>query len=167
MVEDATPYKDKILIKQEVVKVQKMDNTFYVQVKNGTNYSARHVLVTFSSGVLNARVVKFEPDLPQWKYAALTLAPMNHFCKIFLLFDESFWNNKDYIIAVPKLRGWYMIWQNLYRFFGEKGKNMLMSTLAGDRCIDSLRKTDDEVKTETYEVLKKVYPGATMPAGLP
>ena len=167
MVEDATPYKDKILIKQEVVKVQKMDNTFYVQVKNGTNYSARHVLVAFSSGVLNARVVKFEPDLPQWKYAALTLAPMNHFCKIFLLFDESFWNNKDYIIAVPKLRGWYMIWQNLYRFFGEKGKNILMSTLAGDRCIDSLRKTDDEVKTETYEVLKKAYPGATMPAGLP
>ena len=43
---------------------------------------------------------------------------------------------------------------------------MLMSTLAGDRCIDSLRKTDDEVKIETYEVLKKVYSNATMPTGL-
>ena len=166
MVEDANPYKDKILLNQEVMKVKKMNDIFNVHVKTGTIYTARYVLVTFSSGVLNARVVQFEPDLPQWKYAALTLAPMNHFCKIFLLFNESFWDNKDYMFVVPKLRGWYMIWQNLYRFFGEKGKNMLMSTLAGDRCIDSLRKTDDEVKTETYEVLKKVYSSATMPTGL-
>lgn len=65
MVQDANPYKDKILLNQEVVKVQKMNDMFYVHVKNGTTYTARYVLVTFSSGVLNARVVQFEPDLPQ------------------------------------------------------------------------------------------------------
>ena len=83
---------------------------------------------------------------------------MNHFCKIYLLFNESFWVDKDYMYLVPKLRGWYMIWQNLYKFFWEKGKNMLMSTLAGDRCIDSLRKTDDEVKLKPTKCWKRFIP---------
>ena len=130
---------------------------------NGSKFSAKHIIVTFSTGVLSSRAVKFQPDLPDWKYEALTLAPMNHFCKVFLLYNESFWDDSNYFVIVTKFRGWYMIWQNVKNFYGP---NILMSTFFGDICKESHQRSDETIKTEIYEVLKKVYKNATMPTGL-
>ena len=41
-----------------------------------------------------------------------------------------------------------------------------MSTFFGDICKESHQKSDETIKTEIYEVLKKVYKNATMPTGL-
>lgn len=56
-----------------------------------------------------------------------------------------------------------MIWQNVKNFYGP---NILMSTFFGDICKESHQKSDETIKTEIYEVLKKVYKNATMPTGL-
>lgn len=56
-----------------------------------------------------------------------------------------------------------MIWQNFKNFYGP---NILMSTFFGDICKESHQKSDETIKTEIYEVLKKVYKNATMPTGL-
>ena len=162
--EQAKPYRDKIILNQEIVSVKKVNkNKFDVSTKNGSKYSAKHVLVTFSTGVLNARTVKFQPELPQWKYEALAVAPMGHYCKIFLLFNEMFWDNSNYFLITTKFRGYYMHWQNFKNY---NGKNMLLSTITGDICKESHGKSDDTLKNETYQVLKSVYENATMPTGL-
>ena len=78
-IKQAEPYRNKIILNQEIVSVKKVNkNKFDVSTKNGSKYSAKHVLLTFSTGVLNSRTVKFQPELPQWKYEALALAPMGH-----------------------------------------------------------------------------------------
>ena len=41
-----------------------------------------------------------------------------------------------------------------------------MSTFFGDICKESHQRSDETIKTEIYEVLKKVYKNATMPTGL-
>ena len=62
-------------------------------------------------------------------------------------------------------QGWYSHWQN----FDVNGlfpdKNMLMVTLTGKTCYDSHYRSDQQVKTELYDTLKKVYKNATMPVG--
>ena len=162
--EQAKPYRDKILLNQEIVSVKKVNkNKYDVSTKNGSKYSAKHVLLTFSTGVLNSRTVKFQPELPQWKYEALALAPMGHYCKMFLLFNEMFWDNSNYFLITTKFRGYYMHWQNFKNY---NGKNMLLSTITGDMCKESHSKSDDTVKNEIYQVLKNVYENATMPTGL-
>ena len=91
MIEETNPYRNTIKLNQEIVSVTKTDKyKFDVFTKNGSIYSAKHVLVIFSTGVLNARTIKCQPELSVWKCEALVLAPMSHYCKLFLLFTERF-----------------------------------------------------------------------------
>ncbi len=55
-----------------------------VHVKNGTIYEARYALITVSTGVLNKGLIKFDPELPEWKKQAFQSLPMGHFQKIFI-----------------------------------------------------------------------------------
>ena len=161
--QDMQSYQQKFLLNKEVTKIQKNpNNTYFVYVKDGTRYSAKHVLVSFSSGVLNAGTVKFEPELPNWKREALAMVPMCHYCKIFLKFDKQFWDNSTYFMLATKFRGKYMHWHNLANIYNE---SMLLATLTGHICKESHMYTDEEIKTQVYEVLRKVYKNATKPQG--
>ena len=59
-------------------------------VTNDGTISAKACIVTVSTGVLNARKIKFTPDLPDYKYdafAGITMGTYNH---ITFLFDKKF-----------------------------------------------------------------------------
>ena len=85
------PFREKFILNTEVKTVRKtIDDKYIVNTSKGS-YTAKHVVVSFSSGVLLAKKVQFQPDLPTWKTEALKYVPMGHYCKYFFKFPYQFW----------------------------------------------------------------------------
>ena len=73
-----------------VAKEIKWDKKGVKVVTNDGTISAKACIVTVSTGVLNARTIKFTPDLPDYKYdafAGITMGTYNH---ITFLFDKRY-----------------------------------------------------------------------------
>jgi polyamine oxidase len=66
-----------------------------VVVTDKGNFSAPHVVSTFSVGVLQHQDVRFVPRLPDWKKEAIFTFAMATYQKIFLLFEEQFWGGSQ------------------------------------------------------------------------
>lgn len=124
-------------------------------------FSAPHVVSTFSVGVLQHQDVKFVPRLPDWKKEAIFTFAMATYQKIFLLFEEQFWGEEEYIIyADPDERGRYAVWQNINAdgFFPQSTANNIVMVTAVDvfaRRNEEL--SDDEIKGEAFAVLQEMY----------
>jgi len=139
-----------------------------VQTSDGSTYTARFCISTFSSGVVNAAIETqqlFQPPLPSWKAAAFAKAQNGIYTKIFLRYRTSFWADADYVLyADPTRRGHYAVWQDLeshHKFFPSKA-NILMVTVVQ---ADSQRvETQPEHQTisEIQDVLKVMY-GSDIP----
>ena len=140
---------------------------FTVNCSDGSTYDSKFVLVTVSTGVLQANTIKFTPPLPTWKSQAVSMFPMCHYCKIFFRFSNVFWDKeKAYIMIMPTATESYFIhWQNLDIEGLFVGRKMLLATLTGEMCKESHYYSDARIIDEAYEVLKKVYPNATRPIG--
>lgn len=126
-------------------------------------FSARHVVSTFSVGVLQHQDVKFSPRLPDWKKEAIFTFAMATYQKVFLLFERQFWGPEEYVMyADPDERGRYTVWQNINAdgFFPQNTTNNVIMVTA----VDSFAKrneqlSDDEIKGEAFAVLQEMYGG--------
>lgn len=129
-------------------------------------FSAPHVVSTFSVGVLQHQDVIFKPRLPDWKKEAIFTFEMATYQKIFLLFPKQFWGDEQYIMyADPDQRGRYTVWQNINApgfFPGNTGQNIIMVTATDTFARRNEALSDDEIKDETFAVLKEMY-GADIP----
>jgi len=142
--------------------------SFTVNCSDGSTYKSKFVLVTVSTGVLQANTIKFTPPLPDWKTQAVSMFPMGHYCKIFLKFSDVFWDkDKDYIMILPtQKKGYFIHWQNLDKKGLFLGSKMLLATLTGELCFESSYYSDSRIIDEAFDVLKKVYQNATRPTGM-
>ena len=85
-------------------------------LQDSTTYCASYAILTFSMGVLQAAVqgyanaVQFIPELPM---NAINQVTMVHFVKIFLTFNEQFWedteSDQQFLGHVSETRGYYPI----------------------------------------------------------
>ncbi len=73
-----------------VAKEIKWDKKGVKVVTNDGTISAKACIVTVSTGVLNARKIKFTPDLPAYKYEAFAGITMGTYNHITFLFDKSY-----------------------------------------------------------------------------
>ena len=104
--QEIKPFHEKIHLNTEVQSIVKTDNNHYIVTTNKGTYKAKHVIVTFSSGVLLAEKIRFQPPLPSWKMEALRYVPMGHYCKYFFKFPYQFWEDGvTYIILANHKRG--------------------------------------------------------------
>jgi len=143
--------------------------SFTVNCSDGSTYKSKFVLVTVSTGVLQANTIKFTPPLPDWKTQAVSMFPMGHYCKIFLKFSDVFWDkDKDYIMILPTQRkGYFVPWQNFDQEGLFPGSKILLATLTGEVCMESLSHySDSAIIDQAFDVLKKVYQNATRPTGI-
>ncbi|XP_065655685.1 uncharacterized protein LOC100215158 [Hydra vulgaris] len=167
VLEEAKFIKDKILLKHEVTKIEQLANKKYTVYTTKGTFSAKHVLVTFSTGVLLSKKITFIPELPLWKTEALSMVPMNHYCKIFLQFKNAFWDTKpEYIVVTGNDRGYFQHWQTFDFKTLYPGKNILLATLTGETCKKYHLISDVEVVDEIYAVLKGMYAQATKPTAI-
>lgn len=67
-------------------------------------FTAPHVVSTFSVGVLQHQDVQFTPRLPDWKKEAIFTFAMATYQKIFILFDRKFWNDEQVRVSGVEVR---------------------------------------------------------------
>ena len=167
LLQEIKPFREKFILNTEVNSVTKTNNNKYLVNTNRGTYKAQHVIVSFSSGVLLAEKVKFQPKLPTWKMDALKMVPMGHYCKYFFKFPYQFWENTTVIILANERRGHYIHWQNLNQKHFHPGSNILVATLTGETCRLKDVVDDETVVREAMEVIRKQkdYSDAPNPIG--
>ncbi|KAG8937704.1 hypothetical protein FRC00_001957 [Tulasnella sp. 408] len=165
-----------VLLSSTVTDVTYSNWGVAVKLASGVVLKAKYALVTFSVGVLqHPEDVKFVPAWPEWKQEAIDSMKMGTYTKIFLQWDEKFWDDNEMgLYADPYRRGYYPVWQSLDhpRFF--PGSGMYVSaknpafvhyfvTITGDESERVEKLSDEQVIDEVMGVLKQMYPGKTIP----
>eukprot|EP00656_Telonema_subtile_P000413 TRINITY_DN10190_c0_g1_i6.p1 TRINITY_DN10190_c0_g1~~TRINITY_DN10190_c0_g1_i6.p1 ORF type:complete len:275 (+),score=56.25 TRINITY_DN10190_c0_g1_i6:775-1599(+) len=150
-----------------VTRVTHAEDRCQAQTSDGTTYTARRCILTFSSGVVNAALDGgglFLPELPDWKAEAYRKAQQGIYTKIFLKYNRSFWADVDYaLFADPEERGSYAVWQSLesqHKFLPEAA-NMLMVTVVQDQS----KRVETQPTAITVSQIQKVL--ATMYGDIP
>ncbi|XP_031787268.1 spermine oxidase [Nasonia vitripennis] len=95
--EEELPVLNNTILNSEVTKIDYSKNNtespISINTFNGISYQADHVIVTVSLGVLkNQYETLFNPLLPEYKQKAIKGLGFGNIAKIYLLFDEPFWN---------------------------------------------------------------------------
>ncbi|CAG9983687.1 unnamed protein product [Clonostachys byssicola] len=156
---------DRLMLSKKVTTINYSDDSVQVQMEDGSCIEAEHAICTFSLGVLQNEVVKFEPELPQWKMEAIQSFSMSTYTKIFLQFNETFWdeNTQFFLYADPHERGRYPVFQSLTGPGFHEGSNIIFVTVTADQAYVVENQTDEETKAEVMEVLRSMFPGVQIP----
>jgi monoamine oxidase len=70
------------------------DGGVLVETAGGRTYRGRRVVVTVSTGVLAARRIAFQPELPEWKWEAIHQLPMGLLNKVVFQFSRDILPNE-------------------------------------------------------------------------
>ncbi|UJR11112.1 hypothetical protein I4U23_015294 [Adineta vaga] len=90
-----------IRLNQIVTKINYTDNIVHVFTEDGQIYRADYVLLTVPLGVLKSKGIEFYPTLPQWKLNAIDRIGFGHYEKIYLLWDQPWWNTTNFYFFRP------------------------------------------------------------------
>lgn len=129
-----------------------------VETANGDRLVAHAVVVTVPLGVLQKRVITFQPELPPWKQRAIDGLGFGLLNKVVLEFPEVFWGKDDmfaYVQPNDHRRGkFYMFWcfQRAY------GAPILVALLAGQAAEDAEAQAPDRLALECTCVLRRIFP---------
>ncbi|KAI8085104.1 uncharacterized protein BX664DRAFT_300835 [Halteromyces radiatus] len=122
---------------------------------------ADYAISTFSVGVLQHRDVEWKPEMPDWKMEGIFGFHLTTYTKIFMNFPKQFWADNEFTLyAHPTSRGLYSVWQNMNAkgYFPQQTKdNVFMVTVTQDNAHRVEAMTDDQVKDELMDVLRKMY----------
>ena len=125
-------------------------------------YCAPYAIVTFSVGVLKAKSVKFIPELPQAKQNAINLLYDGLYLKIFLEFEQSFWQTDvNFILHADPERGHFCHFQSLAQDLTGH-PSILMATVTGRWATAVYNQTVNVTKTQIMQILQKLY-GSQIP----
>ncbi len=117
-------------------------------VTENTVYDADALLITVPLGVLKAGAILFDPPLPPAKLAAIEALEMGVLNKVFLKFDQIFWDKDVNLLARGMSpEGAWSTWFNMADVSGEP----VLMALNGGRFGRSLEDLDD--KTTVLEAL--------------
>jgi monoamine oxidase len=160
--------KEKIKTEHIVKKIECVETGVTVTTEDDNTFKGKYVICTLPLGVLQKKenekyFVKFEPDLPPAKKEAIMRLKMGVLHKTYFIFeqpknDKVFWdkdNDKDWINDISQKRA--QKWNTFLNLYKTTKKPILLALNSGEFAIELETKTDDEVKTEGLEVLKKIY----------
>ncbi|MEM1140793.1 MAG: FAD-dependent oxidoreductase, partial [Pseudomonadota bacterium] len=117
-------------------------------------------LVTVPLGVLKRGAIQFEPDLPPRKRGAIQRIGMGTLDKVFLLYDEAFWDRDIAWIATPENdlpQGQFNQWLILDDLVG---KPVIMAFNGGPPALDLAPLPDEEVLGRAVKTLQLAFPNA-------
>ena len=154
------PEDQRLHLNATVNVVEWSDDCVCVTVKEGgkTNerYCARYAITTFSIGVLKSGNVKFVPDLPSWKSDIIDAINMTNYLKIFVEFNETFWDKVQYIGYADKQRGYFPMFQPMQQFL-PGNPNVIIATLNGALADHVVNQPIEVTTTEVTQVLRTIY----------
>jgi polyamine oxidase len=78
---------------QIVTTINTSNSSVHVTTTTGQVFRSKDVLVTASIGVLQSGLIKFEPELPKWKIAAIEDLKMTTYVKVFVMWEKRWWDD--------------------------------------------------------------------------
>jgi monoamine oxidase len=116
------------------------------------------VLITVPLGVLKKKIISFSPELSQERLHAVARMGMGTLDKVYLKFEEPFWDKDATTILTPDTglpRGQFNFWINFYKYLGEP---IIMGFNAGNSAISLSKKSDGNFITDALNTLAIAYP---------
>lgn len=113
-------------------------------------------IVTVPLGVLQAGAIAFDPPLPEEKTAAISALGMGLLDKLWLAFDEVFWDPDVDVINIvdPENPRAWPFWVNGYKAFGLP---ILLGFAGGAAAERNARLTDDELVASAMATLRAAF----------
>ena len=124
-----------------------------------TDYCAPYAILTFSVGELTNNVVTFIPELPIAKRLALQQLEMANFLKIFIEFNETFWDTGvEFIFYIDEVNGreYYPVFTPWGDYLPEK-RPILEAYLFGDAAVRVAYQDLEITKVQIAEVMRNIY----------
>ncbi len=116
------------------------------------------VVVTLPLGVLKQNTVTFNPPLPARKQDAIRRIGMGTLDKVYLLYDQPFWDVDATWIITPENdlpQGHFNQWLNLYKYIG---KPVIMAFNGGPPALELAGHSDAELVQRARQTLSLAYP---------
>ena len=123
----------------------------------GGEYAFDAVIITLPLGVLKRNIVTFEPELPKQKRQAIERLGMGTLDKLYLLFDEPFWDKDATWIITPENglpRGHFNQWLNLYKYLDLP---IILAFNGGPPAIELSELTDEDIVKRAVASLRNSY----------
>jgi len=152
-----------ISLNNPVTTINYEKNGVTVTTKKGV-YHAKYAIVTLPLGVLQAGTVKFAPELPKEKLAAIENLRMGTFNKIYLLFDKPFWEpDIEWISAMPNQGKPTDNYEalNLYKYSKQP---ILLFFTAGSFSKKTEGWSDQKIIDDVMRILKLMYSNIPAPS---
>ncbi|KAF2644543.1 polyamine oxidase-like protein [Massarina eburnea CBS 473.64] len=159
------PNDTRLLLNTIVTNVEYSSTGVKVTTEDGGCIEADYAICTFSLGVLQNDAVAFEPEFPAWKDTSISTFQMGTYTKIFLQFNETFWDQDTqfFLYADPTTRGYYPVWQSLSTEGFLPGSNIIFATVVGRESYRIEKQSDEETKAELIAVLANMFPDVSIP----
>lgn len=139
---------DCVLTSQIVKCIRQDDQHVHVETVNGS-FKAKQVIVTASVGVLQSDLIRFEPELPDWKRRAINDIKMTSYTKVFVKWERKWWDNQFlHTLLVPSEDYVGIKWQlaSLVSFDdSDPRSNMLCMTVVGEDARKVQLMTDQQI----------------------
>ena len=153
----------RLFVDTVVSEIQQDEKQVMVVTATGEYFVAEHVIVAVSLGVLQHGLIKFEPDLPLWKWDSIHGFQMGNYLHFYLSFPFVFWDDEQYILYASPNRGRYTTWLNIDKLRpGSRILNCAVTQYEADRLLTL---TDAEIQAEAMEALRNMY-GEVIPEPL-
>lgn len=125
------------------------------------SFAAAQAVVTAPVGVLQSGAIEFEPALPEPIAHALAGFRMNAFEKVFLRFDQKFWQEGVYALRRQgDAAAWWHSWYDLTTLHGEP---TLLTFAAGPCAVETRDWSDEAIAESVLASLRELY-GDEVPA---
>jgi len=140
---------------ETIVKQIDVTDTGVAVSADGALFSADAVLVTVPLGVLKSESITFNPPLSEKRKSAIEKLGMGLLNKVYLKFDEVFWDKEADIIGyVGPKRGYFVEWLNIAKYTGEP---ILVGFNAATAADELELLSDEEVVAEAMIALRNMY----------
>lgn len=120
-----------------------------------TAFTADQVVVTVPLGALKAGSIEFEPALPEAVAGPLSRLGMGVFNKVFIQFDQRFWNEDSYVLRALGEAGEH--WHSWYDVSAVSGLPTLLTFAAGPFGRRMQELPDENVVADAVRALRVLY----------
>ncbi|WP_167043934.1 NAD(P)/FAD-dependent oxidoreductase [Salinibacterium sp. ZJ454] len=125
-----------------VTRIVHTDAGVSMRLATGQSLTVDRVIITAPLGVLKSSALEFDPPLPFGHRAAIDALGMGALEKVWLRFDEPFWQATTALWRTVGTETDFAMWVNLQPFTGDP---VLMGIATGDAARRVAELTDDDV----------------------
>ncbi|MEM7140739.1 MAG: NAD(P)/FAD-dependent oxidoreductase [Actinomycetota bacterium] len=144
-----------VLLDAPVAAIDADDDGVSVELEDGTQLEASHVLVTIPIGPLKTGLIRFTPELDADKQMAIDHIGMGEFEKVAVAYDEPWWHLDDgpnsIVLADPNGRAWPLV-IDLSAWYGSP---VLLATTPGTHARETSGLTEQERIDSLTDILRE------------